>query len=180
MELKRNVQYRIPFLSKSVTWCCAMMGLSVFLRFWFYFMPYDPLAVNAGVWILRIILPTLFCISFGILLRIVHLRVPGIYGILAALLCMLLMLWDILDGSILEIVLSVISMLALGVSLLATTGGYIPTRSISCLLLLLSIFLRFFLGNDSLTFRLWLDKISELSILLSLLFFTVSLKAYSE
>ena len=180
MELKRRAQYRTPFHSKTVTWCCAMMGLSVFLRFWFYFMPYDPAAVNTGVWILRIILPALLCFSFGILLRVVHLRVPGIYGILAAVLCLLLMLWDILDGSILEIVLSIILMLALGVSLVATAGGYIPTRSVSCFLLILSICLRLFLGNDSLTFHSWLDRISELSILVSLLFFTVSLKSFSE
>ena len=176
MELKKLVSYRIPFSGRTVTWCCALLGLSVFLRYLYYFVPCDPDAIHTGVWILRIILPTLLCGAFGVLLRLVRLRSPGVYGILAAAMCLMLMAWDIMDGNVVEIILSVLTLPFLGFLSLATFGGYIPFRSISCFLIAVVLVLRLFFGGSSSLVIVWMDRISELSILASLFCFSISLK----
>lgn len=178
MKLKESVFYRIPFRSKGVAWCGIFMGFSLFLRYLYYFIPCDFAAWNAGVWIFKIILPTLLCGGFGVLLKLVRLRAPGVYGILAAALCLLLLVLDMMDGNLAQIILAVLTLPVLGFLLLATYGGYIPFRSISALWLVFVILLRLLFGIGSAS--VWLTRLSEISILAGLLSFTVSLKPHEK
>lgn len=178
MQLKKLVTYKIPFRSKSVLWCGIFFALSIFLRCFYYFIPCDFTKVSVGNWIFTIVLPLLLCIAFATLVRIVHLRAPGIYGILAAVLCLALFIGDVLEGNLSQIILSVCTMPFLSLLLLATFGGYIPYRSISgCALMLVSL-LRFLFWLFSAT--AWSAMLADVTILLGLFSFTLSLNPFED
>ena len=146
MDSKQITSYRIPFRSKGIAWCCILMALSVFTRFLHYFMPCDFSNWNIGVWILQIILPTTLCSAFCVFLHIVKLRSPGAYGILAAALCLLLLCYDIMEGSAVQIICSVLFLPTLGILLLRLSGGFISVRSVCGLLLILIFLIRLVFG----------------------------------
>jgi hypothetical protein len=175
MQLKKVMTYRIPFRSKGITWCGIFLGLSVFLRCFYYFVPCDFSDWNAGIWILNILLPILLCATFGILIKVVLLRSPGIYGILAAAMCFVLFISDMVDDNLVQVIVSVVTMPLLGLLLLATYGGYIPLRSISAVALFFVAILRMILFAIADT-AAWRVSVSEILILTGLLCFTVSLK----
>lgn len=178
MELKKQVTYKIPFRSKSVMWCGIFLGISIFLRCFYRFLPCDFTNINAGKWIFRIILPVLLCGAYGILIRIVKLRSPGLYGILSAAICFTMFIGDLFDNNLLQIIFSVITMPLLSLLLLATFGGYVSKHSISGCALLLVCLLRFLFWIFS--GETWLETLADLSALFGLFFFTVSLKAYEN
>ena len=142
MELRKVVTYKIPFRSKSILWCGIFLALSVFLRCLHYFIPCDFTQINSGEWIFKIILPILLCAAYGVLIRIVKLRAPGIYGILAAVLTLTMLIGDFFDCNLLQIILSAITLIILSFLLLATYGGYIPYRSICACATLIVCLLR--------------------------------------
>ena len=178
MELKRLVTYKIPFRGKSAIWCGIFLALSIFLRCFHYFFPCDFSEINAGECMFKIIFPILLCASFSVLVRLVNLRSPGIYGILAAALCFTMFLGDIFDSNLLQIIFSVITMPILSLLLLATFGGYIPYHSISAFALLFVCLLRFLFWVFS--GIAWMIVIADISILIGLFSFTVSLKAHEN
>lgn len=174
MELKKAVTYRVPFHSEGVTWCGILLALSVFIRCVYYFAPCDFSRWNAVHWIFAIVLPMLLCGGFAVLLKLVHLRSPGVYGILAATICLALLIGDVAEGKMILIIISLLIMPLLGFLLLATYGGYIPFRSISSFALILAcVFRLFFWGVCGVS---WGVIISDLSILMGLFCFTVSLR----
>lgn len=174
MELQKAVTYKVPFRSKGITWCGVLLGFAVFVRCLHYFGSCDFSGWNVGKWIFGIILPILLCGSFAVLVKLVCLRSPGIYGILAAAICLTMLIGDIVDGKIMLTVISLLTMLLLGFLLLATIGGYIPFRSISSsALILVCVFRLFFCAICGVA---WGAIISDISILMGLFCFTVSLK----
>lgn len=178
MELEKVVTYRVPFRSKGITWCGVLLGLSVFTRCLHYFGPCDFSGWNAGTWIFGIILPILLCGSLAVLVKLVRLRSPGVYGILAAAICLTLLVDDIIDGKIILMIISGLTMLLLGFLLLATFGGYIPFRSISSFALILVCVIRLFFWA---VFGVaWGVIISDIAVLLGLFCFTISLKPYEN
>lgn len=174
MDLKRVVTYKIPFSSKCILWCGIFLSISVFTRYLHYFIPCDFYGWNAANWIFEIILPTLLCACFAVLIKLVRFRSPGLYGILSAGLCLMLLFCDFLSGNALLIILSLLTMPLLGFLLLATFGGYIPFRSISaCALVLVCLIRCFFWGISAVALGI---IISDISLLLGLFCCVVSLK----
>ncbi len=178
MQLKKLITYKILFRSKNALWCGVFLGLSIFLRCLHYFVPCDFSKINAGEWIFKIILPILLCAAYGVLVRIVKLRSPGIYGILAATLCLTMFIADMFGSNSFQIILSVITMPLLSLLLLSTFGGYIPHRSISGCALLFTCLLRFLFWIFS--GAALMSVVADLSILLGLFCFTVSLRVHEN
>ena len=174
MELERVITYKVPFHSKGITWCGILLGLAVFSRCLHYFGPCDFSNWNLGTYIFGIFLTIVLCCSYAILVKLVYLRSPGVYGILAASICLTILLGDVVTGKILLIIISALTMPLLGVLLLATFGGYIPFRSISSFALMIVCILRLIfwcICNIA-----WWVIVSDIAILSGLLCFTVSLK----
>ena len=86
----------------------ALMGASFFLRAAYYFGFTRP--ESAGGWTLLVflILPMLLEAAFMVMLRGVKLDLPGIYGIMGAAYCMLLILQSFQLGSVVRIILAII------------------------------------------------------------------------
>ncbi len=178
MELRKVVTYKIPFRSKSILWCGIFLALSVFLRCLHYFIPCDFTQINSGEWIFKIILPILLCAAYGVLIRIVKLRAPGIYGVLAAVLTLTMLIGDFFDCNLLQIILSAITLIILSFLLLATYGGYIPYRSICACATLIVCLLRVLFWTFS--GANWLAIIMDACILLGLFSFTASIKPMED
>ena len=174
MELRKLVTYKIPFRSKQILWCGVFFAMSIFLRCWNYFIPCDFTRINAGMWLFKIILPIFLCAAFGILIRIVMLRSPGIYGILAAALCITTLIGDVFGGNVVQVILSLVTMALLAVLLLGTLGGYIPYRSICACALLVVCLLRFLVWVFSGVTMLAIS--TDIFLLLGLFSFVISVK----
>lgn len=180
MKLKQYVRFGIDF---SGTWsriCAAFMGLSFFLRIVNYFGLLN--LHDCGSWekFIYLIFPMIVCIAFMILFSAIKWNAPGIYAIIGCVFCLLLMIWNISTGGALRIFLSVLVYVVLSVALLATAGGYVPSAIPATLLIFLVLICRiliYSLNQDGLS--AYLLEISELSILVSLLGFTGSLKGRS-
>lgn len=174
MELRKLVTYKIPFRSKHILWCGIFLAMSIFLRCWHYFIPCDFNEINVGVWLFKIILPILLCAGFGVLVRIVKLRSPGIYGILSAALCITTLIGDVFGGNLVQVVLSLVTMALLAVLLLGTLGGSIQYRSICACALLIVCLLRFMVWIFSGATVLAIS--TDVFLLLGLFSFIVSVK----
>lgn len=178
MEFKKAVTYRVPFRSKGILFSGIFLAASVFLRCLYYFFPCDFTNYNFLTWSFGIFLPILLCVGFGILIRVVRLRAPGIYGILAAALCITLLVSDLNNSNVAQTIFSLVTMPLLGFLLLITYGGFIPFRSIGAFsLALVGIFRIVFWTFSG---AAWVTLLGDTMIFLGLLCFTVSLRPVQE
>jgi len=180
MELKIRGIYRIPFPGRNVSRSCGAMVFAVFLRYISYFLLRDLDSVSVGEWILQLILPTLFCGSYLVLLRIVRLRMPLVYGAMMTGIFVLLLISDIATGGVLQIVLSVLTLIPLSLLILSVTAGVFPVPEAGWLGLLTVLVLRVFLCGSVSGLAQWSVRLSELSMLVSCFFFMFSLKIIRE
>ncbi len=138
MKFKPGVRYTLDFQSPWMTASAFFAGLSIFLAALYYLCFTE--GWTAMSLLLPLILPALVLAAHGVLLRAVRLNVPVVYGALA--LAYFLVASPHLAGEwgVLSLVLFL-----LGAAVLIVTGlGYLPTRGIALLLLLLPLVLRLF------------------------------------
>lgn len=142
MVLKKTHDYRMDFEGRPHFAAAALMGGAFFLRTVYYFGFTRPETVGAWNLIMFLILPILIEAAFMVLLRGVRLNAPGVYGILGAVYCLLLILQSFQSGSVLRIVLSVIGYLICAAALLSATGGLL-SRGMTVVVLFLTVTVRF-------------------------------------
>ena len=153
------------------------MGLSFFLRVVYYFGLTNILTYNVGAIILNIILPLLLCAGYIVLLRAVKLNAPGIFAILGAAFCLMILIWNFSTGDVLRILLSVVFYLLAGLLLLGTAGGYLPGRLPSSAIFMVLLMSRFlFYGPAGSQIGYMILELSVLCIPASLFCLTRSLK----
>ena len=142
MRLKQYERYQIDFCGKWVTAAGGFMGLSVFLRIVQYFGVHMITDFGVGDIVLHLAIPTLFSALFIYLLHGIRWNAPGVYGILGAAFCLLLIIWNFFSGNVLRIVASLIWYLIAGTVFLGTTAGYVPGRFLAFLSLTLPLGMR--------------------------------------
>jgi len=179
VELKVRAVYRIPFAGKNVLYSCAAMGLAVFLRYICYFLLCDLDSVGAGEWILQLILPTVLCFGYLVLLHLVRLTVPLVYGALLSGIFVMLLVSDIVTCGVLQIVISALTLIPLGLLILAVTSGVFPVSEAAWSGALIVLVLRIVFGGAVSGLDQWCIRLSELSMLVSGFFFLSSLKKVS-
>lgn len=101
----------------------ALMGASFFLRAAYYFGFTRP--EDAGVWNLLVflILPMLLEAGFMVMLRGLKLDLPGVYGIMGAVYCVLMILQSFQLGGILRIILAIVGFVICGGALVGVGWG---------------------------------------------------------
>lgn len=169
MKLKQYTRYQMDFGGKWILPGAICMGLSFLLRVVYYFGLSNIFTYNLSTIILQIILPLVLCAGYIVLLRAVKLNAPGIFAILGAAFCLIVMIWNFSTGDVLRILLSIVFYLFSGLVLLATAGGYLPGRLLSSGLFLTLFVFRYLLYAPPVkhTGRFILE-LSVLSILASL------------
>ena len=180
MELKVRGAYRIPFSGKKVTCSCAAMGLAVFLRYICYFLLRDLDSVGTGEWILQLILPTILCAGYLVLLRLVRLRVPLVYGAVLSGIFVMLLVSDIVTAGALQIVIAALTLIPLGLLILAVTSGVLPLSEAAWVGVLVVLILRIVFGGPVSGLSQWCIRISELAMIVSAFFFVFSLRRIQE
>ena len=119
----------------------ALMGASFFLRAAYYFGFTRP--ETAGAWnlIVFLILPMLLEVAFMVMLRGIKLDLPGIYGIMGAAYCMLMILQSFQLGGALRIVLAIIGFVVCGGALVGIGWGFL-SKSLGVTALLVTFCVR--------------------------------------
>ena len=177
MQLKQYKQYRIDFRSKWIQPSAMFMGLSFFLRIFYYFGFRFVSDWSFADVIFQIILPLLLCATYTVMLWTFKRNQPGLFGIIGSALCLLAGIWSFYTGDVLYIILCVLYYTGTAVVFLATCGGFLPGVLLSSAMLAIPIFVRlvsmkpFQLGIDGMCLTF-----SVLFMLASLFSFTRCLK----
>lgn len=142
MKRKTTYNYSMDFGGRSHFAAAAFMGGAFFLRAVYYFGFTRPETV--GVWnlIIFLILPLLLEAAFMVMIRGLRLNMPGIYGIMGAVYCLLFLLQSFHSGSILRIVLAVIAYLACAAVVWGTGAGLL-SKSLALAVLSVTLGVRF-------------------------------------
>ena len=169
MELKQYLRYQIDFNGKWAQPAALLMGLAFFLRLVYYLCLVSLHDCGFGEILFSMLLPLLLTCGYIILLRVLKTNAPGIYGIIGAALCLLLLINSFWCGDPLRIVLSILIYLSAGLILLATAGGYLPGKLLSSVLFVLPLICRLlFYSLGKLGIIPWFLEASTLFILASL------------
>ena len=177
MQLKQYDPYVIDFKSPWATRCGAVLGVSLFIRVVYFFGLMNLTECNAGTVIFDMILTMGLCVGFLVLFSALRRNVPGIYAIMGAGYCLLLMISTFSSGDALRIVLAVVGYILTGGVLVMTIAGYLPGKLLSSVLFVLTIAVRLFafdLGKIGLF--TWVSELSWFLILVSMFCLTLALK----
>ncbi len=150
MKLKQVVRYRLNFEGEWVTTSCVFMALAFFLQAVYFFGFANLRQIGFFAIVFQMILPMLLELAWLVLLRGIQLNAPGIYGILAAVLCVLVMVQTVFTGALLAAILSVPALLIAGLLVLAVTGGMVGRRYVGVCGCVLVLVLRVLFGGLSL------------------------------
>ena len=131
----------------------ALMGASFFLRVAYYFGFTRP--ENAGVWTLLVFLifPMVLEAAFMSMLRGIKLDLPGVYGIMGAAYCLLMILQSFQLGSVLRVILAIVGFVICGGALVGVGWGVL-SKSLGVTTLLLTFSVRLLAFDLGLLLRL--------------------------
>ena len=181
MRLKKYTQYHVNFDSKYVNACGALMGLSFFLRIVYYFGLMSLKDVSIAEFLTSGILGILLCGAFVICLICLRLNAPGLFGLMGAGQCLMLMIASFTTGSAARIVLAILWYALCAAVFIITISGHLPGRLLSALMFWLAGFVRIFffdLGRIGI-FR-WVQELAVLSAVVALGCFIMGLKSKGD
>ena len=181
MKLKQYDPFVIDFKSPWASRCAALLGVSLFIRVVYFFGLMNLTECSAGAVIFDMILAMGLSVGFLVLFSAMRRNVPGIYAIMAAGFCLLLMISTFPSGNALRIILAILGYILAGGVIVMTIGGYLPGKLLSSVLFVLVAVVRllaFDLGKISLF--TWVIEWSWLLIRISLFCLTLSLRPIKE
>ena len=141
MKLKRMIRYQVEIGSKMSELSAALMGAAFFLQALYFFLVKDLSSCSVGEVVLRLILPLVACAAWMILLRLTPVSNAIIYGVCAAVLCVLLAVLGFYGNAMLALI-GLIWYLACGAVAVLICFGYMPYRILLFFMLLVSAVLR--------------------------------------
>lgn len=181
MNWKKYNQYQMDMKGKWSRFCGVMMSCSFFLRIVYYFGLKNLRDIPGSEIFATMILGLVLCAWFVVVLNYLRLNAPGVYGILGAAHCLLLIIGNFSSGSVGRIVLSVIWYVLCALVLLATIGGYLPGRILSAGMFFLAALVRllaFDMGKIGLL--RWVTEAAVLCAILALAAIPLALKPIKE
>lgn len=168
MKLKQYIRYQMNFRGRWLMPSKLLMGLSFFLRIVYYFGLTSFADHSFGEVLFWMVLPLLTCGAYIVVMSSLKLSNPGIYGILGAAMCLLLIIWSFSTGDALRIVLSILCYLIAGVVLLATSMGYLPGKLLSSVMFAVLLACRVLFYRSGLGLFDWFLEVSVLTMLASI------------
>ena len=177
MQLKQYDPYVIDFNSKWATRCAALLGVSLFIRVVYFFGIKNILECTAGQVIFDMVLTMGLCVGFLVLFSAMRRNAPGLYALMGAGFCLLLMFSTFSGGDALRIVLAVVGYLLAGGVLVITVSGYLPGKLLSSVMFLLPFVLRFLVFDfGKIGLFTWVIELSWLLVLASMFCLTRAMK----
>ena len=154
--MKKTYRYSMDFDGRAHFAAAAFMGGAFFLRIVYYLGFTRPEAVGAWNLLIFLILPVLLEAAYMVMIRGLRMDLPGVYGIMGAAYCLLLLLQSFQSGNVLQIILSIIAYLACAAAVLGTGAGML-SKSLVVAVLVVTFCVRllvFDLSGYILSFRL--------------------------
>ena len=176
----RIKRYRMDFDGKGVSAAGIFLGTALFLRIVYYFG--FGRIFDSGLWemLVWLILPGILEVTTIALLRAIRFNAPGVYGILGALECLLLIVMCFGYGEVLRTVLGVLAYAVCGSLIFTCSAGWL-SKEIATLMLAVTAFVRivFFdfpgIMRDFLSVEMLL-QLTSLCVVLGLLSLTLGIK----
>lgn len=144
MQIKQYKRYHVNFKSKWIQPCAMLMGLSFFLRVFYYFG--FRFVSDWSFWdvIFQILLPLVFAGVFTMTLWTLHRDIPGFYGLIGAGFCILIAIWSFYSGNFLYMLLCIVYYIAACAVFLTTSMGLLPGKLLSTVMLSIPVVIRIF------------------------------------
>lgn len=181
MQLKQYDRYIVDFKSKWATRCAALLGVSLFIRVVYYLGIMNLTECGAGQVIFDMVLTMGLCVGFLVMFSALRRNAPGLYALMGAGFCLLLMVSTFSSGNVLHIILAVLGYLLTGGILIITVSGYLPGKLLSSVMFLLCLSVRFlFFDLGKIGIFTWVVEFSWLLILASMYCLTLGLKPYKR
>ena len=114
------------------------------------------------------ILPLLTCGAYIVVMSSMKLNAPPVYGVIGAVMCLLLLIWSFSCGDALRTVLSVLIYLVAGAVLVLTSLGFLPGKLLSSVLFAVPLACRLLFYRNGIALFDWCLEISVLTMLASL------------
>lgn len=168
--MKQYYRYQMNFDGKAVWLSGVCMGIAIFALVVYYLFLGDITQISTGVKVMDLWLPVGLCAIYIALLRVIRWNAPGVYAILGAVFCLLLIIGLFSYGGV-RLILGVAGYILCGAVLILCTGGYIPGRlpaAVCFAAVLLVRLLSFDFGK--ITGSAWLPEIATLSMIAGLMF----------
>ena len=181
MKLKQYDPYVIDFKSVWANRCGTLLGVSLFARVVYFFGLMNMTECGAGAVIFDMILTMALSVGFLVLFSAMRRNVPGVYALMGAGFCLLLMISTFAGGNAWRIVLAVLGYILTGGALVVTIAGYLPGKLLSSALFVLCGVVRllaFDLGKISLF--TWVIELSWLLILAAMFCLTRALRPLKQ
>lgn len=180
MQLKQYTRFQVDFESKWITAFGALTGLSFFLRIVYYFGLMSLRDVSIIELLTSALMGIILC-GIVVCMNCLHMNAPGLYGLIGAAQCLLLIILSFTTGSPLRIILAIIWYALTALVLLATVGGYLPGRLLAALMFALPGVVRLlFFDLGKLGIIKWFRELGVLSILAAFVCFAMGLKPASD
>ncbi len=143
MAQKKLKRYHINWEGKSIRSAMIFLGLSFLLRAVYYFGCVRIETVGFWEILIWLIMPMLLESMFIVLLRVLKWDAPGTYALMAAAMGLFLILQNLGCGSMVRIILSVLTYVGCGVLIMGVAVGYL-SKQICVTAYLMTALVRFF------------------------------------
>lgn len=177
MQLKRYMRYQVDFSRKWTASFGLLMGLSFFLRIVYYFGLMSLRDVGTIELLTSALVGVSLCGGTVVCLNVLHRNVPGLYGIIGVVQCLLVFIITCTTGNVGRIALALIWYALTAAVLLITVNGYLPGKLLAGLMFAISVAVRlFFFDLGHLGIISWVRELAILSSLSAIGCFTMGLQ----
>ena len=181
MRFKQYNRFQVDFSSKWTTSFGILMGLSFFLRIVYYFALRSFRDVSIIELLTSAIIGIFLCGATVANVNILRRDAAGLYGIIGAIFCLLVLIVTCTLGNLGRIILAFIWYSLTAIVLLSTVRGYLPGKLLAGLMFAIPVFVRlvfFDLGHIGII--RWVQELAVLSSLSAMGCFAMGLKVASK
>lgn len=142
MKLKQYHRYSMDFTCKAANVSAICMGASLFSLCIYFFLLRTIATIGAAEAILSLALPIVLVVAYICLLRFAKMNAPGMFAILGAAFCIILIFGTFTSGNMLRVLLGCIWYVLCAVVLISTAGGYIPGTLLAAIMFAIGLIVR--------------------------------------
>lgn len=177
MASRRTKRVEMDLGGKWMRRSVLLIAASLFLLAVYYFGLKNMADLGFGKAVFSGILPLLLWAAYIVVTQFLRWNAPGLYGLMAALYCILLILGSLFSGSFIRIVLSLVWYGAAACIVLLTTGGSLQSRKLCVAMFGIAIPVRIVFGIFSHSLFDWVAEFAVLLGLAAMVCIPMTLKA---
>lgn len=174
--MKQYNRYQMDFFSKYIRLSGLCMAASLFLLMVYYLGIRNLQDIGVGGALVKLWLPLILGAVYLLLLQMLRWNAPGVYAILGALFCLMMLFGVFSTGNIGRIILGVLGYLVCGAVLILAAGGYLPGRLPATICFAVMAAGRLMFDMASVSGAGWVDTVAALCQIFALIFLPMGMK----